>query len=306
MSYNIPQKTVFDQINSLKNWENWSPWLQMDSTIQLSYSGPESGVGATFKWLSNSKNVGSGNVSLISSFPNDSLVLIMDFGEKGESLSKFVFSKENRSTKVTWSLESDLGMNPLSRWFGLFSDHLIGPDLERGLFNLEDHLEKSKHEQKFEIIECEVPAQVYICIRDTASPNTVSFKLSEMYKKISSFLKSRSLSPTGAPVTIYHAYLGQSFDIEACLPLASAVPVNNTLNCVRKYVQKVVMVKFQGPYNTISEAYTALNTYIAENELGINGSPWEEYITNPQFESDSSKMQTNIYYPVNYPEGKSN
>jgi effector-binding domain-containing protein len=298
LSYNAPQKTVFDQINSLKIWEKWSPWILIDTTLQLSFSGPESGAGASYRWLSNNKNVGSGTVSLISSFPYDSLLLIMDFGEKGKSLSKFIFIRENKSTKVTWSLESDLGLNPFSRWFGLFSDRLIGPDLEQGLFHLEDLIEKIKQENIFEILEYEVPAQMYIMKRDTASPTTVSNKLADMYSRISSFMKSRNLSPTGAPVAVFHSYLGQSFDIEAGLPVASSIAVSNKLNFVKKDAQKVVMVKFLGSYNTISAAYYALNSYIIENELVIIGPPWEEYITNPQFESDSSKMQTNIFYPV--------
>ena len=299
LSYKVPQKTVFDQINNVRNLKKWSPWFQLDTTIKLSFSGPESGVGSTYKWLSTNKNIGSGEISLISSHPNDSVLMIMDFGEKGKSLSKFILLRENKSTKVTWSLESDLGMNPLTRWFGLFSNHLIGPDLERGLFHLENLLENIKQENIFEIIEQEVPEQVYIMKRDTATPTTVSIKLGDMYRRISSFMKSRNLSPTGAPIAVFHNYLGQSFDIEAGLPVASSVAVSNNLNCIKKDAQKVVMVKFLGPYNTISAAYYALNSYIIENELVITGPPWEEYITNPQFESDSSKMQTNIFYPVN-------
>jgi hypothetical protein len=38
--------------------------------------------------------------------------------------------------KVTWLDAGDLGMNPLFRWFGLFIEHMIGPDFEKGLANL--------------------------------------------------------------------------------------------------------------------------------------------------------------------------
>ena len=31
---------VYDQVNTLKNWENWSPWHKIDKGMKLTYSGP--------------------------------------------------------------------------------------------------------------------------------------------------------------------------------------------------------------------------------------------------------------------------
>jgi hypothetical protein len=45
---------------------------------------------------------------------------------------------------VTLSDEGDLGNNPLSRWFGLFLDRMIGPDFEAGLVNLKRVSEKAQ------------------------------------------------------------------------------------------------------------------------------------------------------------------
>jgi hypothetical protein len=40
------------------------------------------------------------------------------------------------ATRVTMSMEGDLGRSPVNRWFGLFMDRLAGPDFEQGLANL--------------------------------------------------------------------------------------------------------------------------------------------------------------------------
>jgi effector-binding domain-containing protein len=299
MSINASQKKVFEQINTLRNWLKWSPWLQMDTTMALSFSGPESGIGTSYKWLSHDKNVGTGSVTIISSIPYDSLMVIMDFDRMGISMAKFKLIKENKGTNLIWSLESDLGMNPVSRWFGLFSDHMIGPDLERGLFNLDEMLARTEPVHFFEIIDYVAPAQVFLTIRDTASPVTVSLKLASMYKKLSLFLKSKNLSPTGAPTAVFHNYSSRYFDIEACLPIASRITVADGLNCVEKKDQKAVMLKYFGTYRNISLAYSALDSYIKDNGFVITGPPWEEYVTNPSLEADTSKLQTNIFYPVN-------
>jgi hypothetical protein len=43
---------------------------------------------------------------------------------------------DSNSTEVTWSMETDLGYNPIARYFGLFFDKMIGDDFEKGLDNL--------------------------------------------------------------------------------------------------------------------------------------------------------------------------
>ena len=43
---------------------------------------------------------------------------------------------EGSATKVTWTMDGDMGRNPLFRWLALFGDRTVGPDFEAGLANL--------------------------------------------------------------------------------------------------------------------------------------------------------------------------
>jgi effector-binding domain-containing protein len=295
---NATQKTIFSQITTLKNWAKWSPWLQVDTTMKLIFSGPESGVGSSLSWLSNNIDVGKGRLSIISNVSPESVEVVYDFHEKGKSIGKFLLIKENQNTNVTFSVDSDLGMNPVSRWFGLFSDHMIGPDMEQTLLNLDEYVQNSKVLYGYEITNFVMPARILISVRDTCSPETVILKLSMMYKKLSLFLKSKSLSPIGNPIAVFHNFTNRNFDIEAGLPVRGIVSVPEGLNCYENVDQRTVMIKFIGSYKTISTAYKALQTYVFNNDLQMNGPGWEEYITNPIIEADSSMRQTNIYYPI--------
>ena len=58
------------------------------------------------------------------------------------------------------------------------------------------------------------------------------------------------------------------------------------------------MLKYIGPYAMISAAYNALQKYINNNGLEVNGPGWEEYVTNPNEVTDSTKRQTDIYFPL--------
>ena len=298
------QKTIFKQVNTLKNWVRWFPWVQTDTSTQLLFSGPLTGVGATLKWMSADRNVGNGSVSIISSFSSDSLEVVFDFAERGKSTEKFIFLKDNHNTNVTCSVDSDLGMNSISRWFGLFSDRLLGPDIEQGLFNLDQFVRDTKNIYGYEITDYEVPAQILISVRDTASPETVTTKLALMYKHITLFLKSKNLVPVGNPMAVFHNYSNRNFDIEAGLPVHSLVAVPDGLQCSEKVAQRIVMIRYVGSYKMISTAYVAIQSYLEDNDFQTNGPVWEEYITNPTIEADSNKRQTNIYYPIKQIEPK--
>jgi effector-binding domain-containing protein len=206
--------------------------------------------------------------------------------------------KDNQNTNVTCYIESDLGMNPVSRWFGMFSDRLIGPDIEMGLFNLDQLVQDINTIYGYEITDYEVPGRIMITVRDTASPATVTPKLGLMYKKISHFLKSKNISPIGNPMAVFHTYSNRNFDIEAGLAIPSVVAVPEGLICSEKAAQRVVMIKYSGSYKLISSAYQALQMYIDNNGLLVSGPCWEEYTTNPTMEADSNKRQTKIYYPI--------
>ena len=289
---------IFAWINALDKWKQWSPLLQSDTSMQLIYSGPKAGAGSSLKWISHDKNIGSGTLTIMSSVPYDSLRVIIDFIDHGKSAAFFRLKESGTKTKVSWSIESDLGMNPLSRWIGLFSDRLIGPDLEKGLSDLDLLVMGSEKVDGFEILDFEVPERVLVSVRDTASAATIAVKLSKMYEKLSLFLNSRSLPPTGSPIAVFHSFSGKVIDIEACIPVASVVVTPEGIFCSTGRVQKTIMTNYEGPYRHISAAYNAMQKYINDNDVRVTGPLWEEYVTRPSLMADTSRWQTNIYFPV--------
>jgi len=294
----VPAESLFEQVNILKNWINWSPWLLKDTAVTLYYIGPAKGAGASITWNSENPDIGKGNALIISSSPSDSLFVILNFGKNGKTSSTFRFKKSTEGTLVTWCLDSDVGLNPVSRWLGLFADRMVGHDLESGLLNLEGFLKANKIVNGFEIIDIDLPARVLLTVRDTASNATIEKKLASMYEMIFRYLKKEGLSPTSAPLTIYHNYTPDSYDIETCIPILSAIVTPDGINCVETQPQNAIMVRYFGTRTLISNAYSAMQIYLNNSIIVASGPTWEEYITNPNLEADSNARQTNIYFPV--------
>lgn len=136
VSINAPAEMIFPYVNSMQETEKWSPWLSRDPETQLSYSGPEAGVGNTLNWASEHPQVGTGSQEITESVENQLVRTALDFGPMGTASAAFELQPEGEVTNVTWGFESDLGLNPMTRWMGLMMDTWVGGDYERGLANL--------------------------------------------------------------------------------------------------------------------------------------------------------------------------
>jgi hypothetical protein len=136
ITIDAPPAAIFPYVNSMQETEKWSPWLERDPETQLTYSGPESGVGNTLNWSSENPQVGTGSQEIVESTPDQTVRTALDFGSMGTALASFDLVPEGDQTQVTWGFVTDLGLNPMARWMGLMMDEWVGGDYERGLSNL--------------------------------------------------------------------------------------------------------------------------------------------------------------------------
>lgn len=131
-----PPESVFPWVSSLQKAAEWSPWMGLDPDLQVTYEGPPEGVGNKMSWVSQKSEVGSGTQEITASVPNEKVETALDFGDMGVAKAAILLSPEGNGTKVTWTLVSDMGMNPMGRYIGLMLDSWVGKDYEKGLANL--------------------------------------------------------------------------------------------------------------------------------------------------------------------------
>lgn len=132
---------IFPLINNFKNFHTWSPWAEKDPNLQLQFTGPEAGEGATMVWRSDDPNVGVGSQTIIESRPPDWVKTKMDFGAMGYATGYFSLAPQAMSTVVTWAFDVEHGANLMSRYMGLLMDKWLGLDVEKGLHNLKNRAE---------------------------------------------------------------------------------------------------------------------------------------------------------------------
>lgn len=134
MTIDAAPETIFPLISNLKQTEEWSPWLEADPDIKLTYEGAPSGEGQVLKW--ESEEMGSGSQTVTAVSDNESVTTALDFGDRGTAEARLTLDPSGDTTEVTWSLDADMGNNPVGRYMGFFMDDMVGDEYEKGLARL--------------------------------------------------------------------------------------------------------------------------------------------------------------------------
>jgi uncharacterized protein YndB with AHSA1/START domain len=131
-----PVSTVFALVGDLRQAGEWSPWLDKDPAVAVTFTGPLDGVGQTMEWTSPRPDVVSGRETITRIESNSAVEMTVVLVNKAPVTTLFTLQPGDAGTTVTWSVSTDLGDAPLARYLGLWSDRRSGPDLERGLAKL--------------------------------------------------------------------------------------------------------------------------------------------------------------------------
>lgn len=125
-------------VDDLRRWQKWSPWEDLDPSLQRTFTGPDAGVGARYAWSGNRK-AGVGSMEIVSSTP-DAVGIRLEFLKPWRATNdvQFTFVPEDGGTRVTWSMSgTSTGLAAIFARF-LNYEKLIGPDFEKGLARLKE------------------------------------------------------------------------------------------------------------------------------------------------------------------------
>ena len=141
---NAPPQVVHALIDDFHQWGLWSPWEKLDPAMKRTFSGPTSGVGATYEWEGNS-DVGQGRMEITESTPASKVAIKLDFISPMEAnnVTEFELTPQGDATQVRWTMHGpNAFMSKLMQVF-VSMDALIGKDFEAGLRDMKAAAEKA-------------------------------------------------------------------------------------------------------------------------------------------------------------------
>ena len=128
---------AFDSLNSLRRFKDWNPLVLRDPRVQMTLSGPDSGVGARLDYVSKEEGLGKGSWEITESVSREKVSFKIDNEERGTNKrTSFSFKptgRNNRNVEITQSYDVDYGWNLLGRYAGMYVSRHIGDDMKLGL-----------------------------------------------------------------------------------------------------------------------------------------------------------------------------
>lgn len=292
-------RVIFSQINSLQNWEPWSPFQEEDPNMTSEFFGPESGVGNRQVWKS--KKQGDGNMEIIESINEHKVVFALDLGSGSVNETLFILERGKDNVVVTWETTiKGLGY-PFWRILMTIFSSSMEKTFKRGLENLKIHVEALPIDCKSGDVEVvEIPSRNVLAISGRATSETIEAFLGQAYGNLFAAIAANKLQLVGPPFAIYE---GDETTIE--WGLTAALPVKRLPAKLPDGIQKIalpatkaVAIMHSGAYQTANDSYYKILDFIAENNFQISGDSWEEYITDPAEVTDPLQIQTKIFFPV--------
>lgn len=295
---------VHGQVADFKNWPNWSPWHNIDSTMKVELSDPSFGQGATMTWTS--ENAGNGGQEILE--VNAGLVRTkLEISGWQPSYADFMLEQiDEKTAHVTWTMKGDpLPFLLRGMLLVMGMNEAIGKDYEKGLANLKTYVESNPVEMApkyngYEIQEIQFPATTYAAVRNRMPWSDIQNFFAEKYGMIQVAMEKNKLEAAGAPCGLYYEW----DETSSMTDLAAAIPVNvdanlgDPIEMVELSGGKALLINYYGGYAGSAQAHYAMDVYLKVHNLNMRMPVLEEYVTDPGTEPDSNKWLTRIYYFV--------
>lgn len=153
-SYSVERSTtikaapdvIFPLVNDFQEWDEWSPFKDLDPKAKVTISKPSAGKGAKMEWDGNDQ-VGAGTMLILKSEPHERVLMEQSFTrpKQGACDVVFTFAPAGNETKVTWQFNGNYGgFAEKAICLVMNLDAMLGPKMEEGLASLKNVAEEPK------------------------------------------------------------------------------------------------------------------------------------------------------------------
>lgn len=135
---------VYDTLNSLRRFDEWSAVAARDPRMEMKLVGPAEGIGARLEYSSDEKGMGDGSWEITGTQENASVTYAITNERRGDNKrTSYILQptgRNDRNVKITQIYDVDYGMNLLGRYAGMYVSSNMGADMKLGLSRLTDML----------------------------------------------------------------------------------------------------------------------------------------------------------------------
>ena len=297
-------EVVFNDLNDYRNWADWGPWYEQDSTIVATYADNTVGVGGSYSWTSMD---GEGEMRRLVSAPNEriesEILFKTPFGDMGSEVY-WILEKKEEGTDLTWGMKGEMPF--MTRFMASSMEEQMGPMQERGLELFEASITKKM--QVYSIEEkgvTDYSGGFYLYVTASSQISDMNPRFREMMEQVKSYAEKNSIRLTGPPFAIYHRFDQEQGTtmFSVGFPVSERVIVESDSEVVSGYMKRgsYYKVVLTGSYEHSKEAWES--AVAGASKLGAydaieNGEPFEIYVKMIDDTPNPAEWVTEIFIPV--------
>lgn len=291
------QEVIYEQVNCLKNWSSWSPWVEY--AVNERFEGPECGIGAKSLW---DDEGGTSSQTIVETTENEFIKTELIFMGTETIWCTWLFEPTDEGTKVTWTFKGEAGY-PIGRWISsMMIIPEVGKSYEKGLATLneftKDMLPKPKYKTG-DITVTDVNSMMAVAVRVESGVQDMSQMMGISFGKLMDYMGTKGAQMSGTPFAIWYQWEDTSkFVYDCAVPVSKKINDKGDIRFINTYKGKAASVEHWGDYSTSGNSWEKLMMYVGDNKLEQNGDPWEVYITDPGSEPNPEKWLTVLYCPI--------
>src|ERR1700683_4072430 len=283
VTINRPASLVYATVNSFVLFPKWSPWQDLDPNMSQTTEGPRDGVGAKLIWKGNDK-VGSGTQLITASSADQSVASDLNFGDMGTAKSLVTLTADGNTTRTTWTVDVDMGANPIGHYFGLTMDGMLGKDFATGLAKLKSLVESMPNTDiaGFSADAVQLTATPILVVTETAPLEGIAKAYADGFTQIAKFMAKNKLHQAGAPLGIDGEVTPGSYQFDAGIPVDRGDVVSaDGVRAIQSYAGKALKTTHVGAYDGLSRTHDQLLAYMAVHGYSAKGPIFSWFVDDP-------------------------
>jgi effector-binding domain-containing protein len=252
-------------------------------------------VGAKALWS-------GGSLEIVGADPLERVRMRLELGTARPAAAELHLLPDTDTTRVIWSYDTDVGTNPLARYFGRWFDGAIGPQLEVGLTRLKSVAEQLPRGD-FADLEVTLVDAVPVLVAYTEGPSggDALASLGSAYARIDKFLADRRLTQAGARIRVPASREESGPAFEAAVPIEhepeKPVPANSPVQVHRSPGGTALRAVHRGPLADVPKTYGKLVAFAAAHGHELVGATWDEFASDPRTTPEAD-LVTHVFVAV--------